>query len=205
MSDFKIEWLHEYLSTPPTVIFDVGAFNGGDALGFKRHFPAAAVYAFEADPRNYERCRTVGAHGVFTVHTAISDFIGETTFYSSGGRSEYEASGSTLAPTDRQKSDFPDMTFTDVGKVPCTTLFAFTQVLGIKHIDFLHMDVQGAESRVLRGMCPLRPTLVFLEKSEGFHYEGASGPDELNALMNSLGYDLVRELQYDNLYLLRRS
>jgi len=203
MSDFRLEWLHEYLPKPPSVIFDVGAFNGEDALGFKRHFPAALVYAFEADPRNFEKCREVGAQGVFAVHTAVSDFVGLTPFYSSGGRVEYEASGSTLPPTETQKTDFPEMTFIQVNPVPCTTLKVFTQILGIKHIDLLHMDVQGAEARVLRGMQDLRPTLVYLEKSEGDHYEGASSVDQLNSLMTELGYSLVKELQYDNLYLHR--
>jgi FkbM family methyltransferase len=196
-----MEWLHEYLNKFPQVIFDVGAFNGEDALGFKRHFPSAAVYAFEADPRNFEKCRKVGEHGVFAIHTAVSDFVGEVSFYSSGGRNEYEASGSTLPPTERQLKDFPEMTFTKVGPVPCTTLKVFTQALGIKHVDFLHMDAQGAEAKVLHGMQDLRPTLVYLEKSEGLHYEGASSVEELNNLMTSLGYRLVRELQYDNLYL----
>jgi len=201
MSDFQIEWVSEYLKRYPEVIFDVGAFNGGDALNFKQHYPLAAVYAFEADPRNYEKCKNVGAHGVFTIHTAVTDYVGEISFYSSGGRTEYEASGSTLPPTERQKQDFPEMTFTEVGKVPCTTLWAFTQATGIKHIDFLHMDAQGAEAKVLRGMQNLRPTLVYLEKSEGLHYEGASSVEELNKLMDELGYKLVRELLYDNLYL----
>jgi FkbM family methyltransferase len=187
----------------PEVIFDVGAYNGGDALNFKRHFPHASVYAFEADPRNYQSCKNVGPHGVLTIHTAVSDFVGEVSFYSSGGRSEYEASGSTLPPTEQQKKDFPEMTFTDIGRVPCTTLWAFTQAVGIKHIDFLHMDAQGAEAKVIRGMQSLRPTLVYLEKSEGDHYEGASSVDQLNSLMTELGYSLVKELQYDNLYLHR--
>jgi len=201
MSDFKIEWLHEYLKKFPEVIFDVGAYNGGDALNFKQHFPQAEVFAFEADPRNFEKCKSVIPHGVFAINSAVSDFVGETIFYSSGGRSEYEASGSTLSPTDQQKKDFPEMTFTDIGKVPCTTLWTFTQAVGIKNIDFLHMDAQGAEAKVLRGMQALRPTLVYLEKSEGDHYEGASSVVQLNSLMAELGYSLVKELQYDNLYL----
>jgi FkbM family methyltransferase len=203
MSDFRMDWIHEYMKKTPEVIFDVGAFNGEDALAFKRHFPSAAVYAFEADPRNYSKCKLVGQHGVVTVPVAVTDYIGETHFFSSGGRIEYEASGSTLPPTERQKQDFPEMTFTDVGKVPCTTLWAFTQATGIQHIDFLHMDAQGAEAKVLRGMQTLRPTLVYLEKSEGLHYEGASSVEDLNKLMNELGYLLVKELLYDNLYLLK--
>jgi FkbM family methyltransferase len=204
MSDFRVEWLGEFLKRIPEVIVDIGAFNGEDCAHFKRCFPNAHVYAFEADPRNYARAKSAEQYGVHVFHCAVTDYTGETVFYSSGGRSEFEASGSVLRPTERLQTDYREMTFTEHNKIQCVTLFDFAAREGIKHIDFLHMDVQGAESRVLRGMGPLRPTLIFLEKSEGLHYEGASGPDELNLLMDSLGYNLVRELLYDNLYLLRQ-
>lgn len=203
MSDFKIEWIDTYLCKNPMVIFDVGAFNGEDALQFKRRFPYASVYAFEADPRNFEKCKEIRSHGVNVSHKAVLDYTGETVFYSSGGRKEYEASGSALRPTAKQYSDFPEMTFQDVGKVPCITLWDFCHVEKISGIDLLHMDVQGAEAKVIKGMGFLRPLMIFLEKSESLHYEDAAQVSTLNQLMANLGYELVKELEFDNLYVYR--
>jgi 2-O-methyltransferase len=203
MSDFKMAWIGEYLHANPKVILDIGAFNGEDALAFKRHYPYADVYAFEADPRNFSRCQTVASYGINIFHLAVSDYVGQTPFYSSGGRIEYEASGSTLKPTPRQLSDFPEMSFTEVGMIPCTTLWDFCTEHSIANIDLLHMDVQGAEGRVIEGMKDIRPSIVFLEKSESHHYETATSVDTLNKLMLDRGYSLVKELEFDNLYVLK--
>src|SRR5262245_34445362 len=51
-SGFNIAWIGE-LGLVPKVIFDIGAYDGGDAVRFKQKFPDAHVVSFEADPVRY--------------------------------------------------------------------------------------------------------------------------------------------------------
>ena len=52
------------LCPDPSVIFDIGSYDGGDAVRFKKAFPGAQVYAIEASKERFEQvariCRPLG-------------------------------------------------------------------------------------------------------------------------------------------------
>jgi hypothetical protein len=77
------------------------------------------------------------------------------------------------------------------------------QKKSIKEIDLVHLDVQGAEEKVIIGAKNTKMRIVFAEVSEEDSYVGAGKRSSLDALMYEKGYVLVKELKFDNLYLLK--
>ena len=66
------------------VLFDIGACDFSEGIGFKRTFPNSDVYSIEADKINYERhYRVANKFGVKTFNVAFSDENGTATFYPS--------------------------------------------------------------------------------------------------------------------------
>jgi len=53
MSDFDLGWLNQYFDETGLVVFDIGAFDGGDSVRFVNHPKVTEVHAFEASPRNF--------------------------------------------------------------------------------------------------------------------------------------------------------
>ena len=65
-------------------ICDVGSMDGSDALRFQAAAPSAAVYAFEAHPRNLaamRATRSLSASNIQTVEMAVTNFDGEAEFF----------------------------------------------------------------------------------------------------------------------------
>lgn len=93
----------------------------------------------------------------------------------------------TLVPEDEQETVF------------VITLDSLCRKFGIDHIDLLKIDVQGYESRVLRGAKNiLRHTdRVIIEILLSPHYEGQSDPEEIRSLLNDAGLRFRRELHRD--------
>jgi len=94
-SQFNMTWLDE-LRIYPKVIFDVGAYDGGDSIRFKYRFPDARVVAFEADP---ERHRIVAYNvepfGIACVNAAVYDRDAPVPLYQShDGRFAADKAGS---------------------------------------------------------------------------------------------------------------
>ena len=75
---------------------------------------------------------------------------------------------------------------TEVVEVPLETLDGYCAARGITRLDFIKIDVEGAEHLVIRGaektMQSLRPTIIF-------EYNVESGP-EAYSLLEKLGYGL---------------
>lgn len=140
------------------VILEIGANDGTDTLRFASLFPTAQIYAFEPDPRAVEVFRSkVNNPNVFLFDTVLSDVEGEVEFYQSSGTppdavegEEWHRSGSIKAPKEHL-STFPWCKFEKKIVVKSTTLDNWRKREGIKNIDFIWCDVQGAELNVIRG------------------------------------------------------
>lgn len=200
MTDFQFHWCEQYIPWKPSIIFDIGSYDGNAALQFKQRYPEAQVYAFEASPTVYSGFRQkeeLRTQIVYT-HLALSDSEGQTIFYESSGVND--CSGSILKSTHKRD----DMKFSAGVPVPMTTLENFCRNNGVNFIDVIHMDVQGAEYKVMKGLGNLRPKMVFAETAEYENYDGSLTRDDLDNLMASLGYRVELRLQYDTLYILNK-
>ncbi len=154
-----------FLAADTLTILDVGACEGLSSVRYARQFPNAKVYAFEPIPTNIARIKThlkkYGIQNVSIIPDCLSDEAGEATFYVSSGTPEafqnedlnwdYGNKSSSLLPPVEGTGIHPWLKFREKIKVKTRRLESFCTENQITEIDFIHMDVQGAELKVLEG------------------------------------------------------
>ena len=201
-TEFKVAWFYKFFQpTDPIVIFDLGAYNGNEALHFHKAMPNAKIYSFEASPRNIQNCtkNLLNHPKIQLTHAAVSDLDGEIEFHDSVG--QHDGSGSILKPTPAVFTNYPGMAFNPPTKVKSVRIDTFCKQNHITNIDFIHMDIQGAEKKALLGMGSFRPRLLYLETCAGDLYETAQSKEALDQFLETLGYTVAENLKYDTLYL----
>jgi FkbM family methyltransferase len=129
-------------SAQPATVFDVGANVGDWALMANRFLPAARIYAFELSPPTFEQLRqnTRACGAIQPVNLGLSDHDGKTTFY------HYpDKPGETSLIAHPFQAGGVEL------KGQLCVGDAFCAEHGIQQIDLLKLDVEGAESFVVRG------------------------------------------------------
>lgn len=132
------EWLFDYTPGPTDIVVDAGAGFGEEAIIFSDM--AATVYAIEAHPDTF-RCleQTVtrsGRTNVVPLHLALADADGELTI----SNGEDHLGNSIVTGTDLQGF-----------KVPARSLETLCRDHGLSRIDFLKINIEGAERLAIRG------------------------------------------------------
>ena len=148
------------------VVLDIGACEGEDSIRYRRMFPMAMVYSFEPLPSNLSRIEDNLLHFgvddlIEVLPFALSDTEGSAMFYVSSGVPPQKRndenwnygnkSSSLLEPTIGLKENYAWLDFQETIEVKTKRLDAFCQEKNLQQIDFIHMDVQGAELKVLEG------------------------------------------------------
>jgi len=149
------------------------------------------------------------------VPLALSDRAGVATFHVSSGRPPEEFAGadwnygnksSSLLPPAAKDPMYGWIEFKEAITVRTETLDAFCAARGIGRIDFIHMDVQGAERLVLAGAGEMLPRIgaLWLEVSDKPLYAGQMLRPEIEAFMQAhgfaLGCEVRREIEGDQFY-----
>lgn len=150
-------------------VFDIGAGRGEDTLSFSRAVGAAGrVIAIEAHPASYELleafCRYNHLTNVIPLHLAVMDEPGHTSMVESpdwrGHAIQIQGSPTAI-------------------RVPADTLDRICESHNIQYIDFLKMNIEGAEKFALLGasrmICQTRSLCIachdFLaDRGLGEHY-----------------------------------
>jgi FkbM family methyltransferase len=133
---------HEYVPKPGDVVFDVGAGVGDTSLLFSRFVgERGKVVAIEAHPETFEwlsrLCEINDLENVTPLQVAVSDREGEIVI----------SDEATLSNSMVDRGD------ADAGvTVPARRLDDIARELGIETIDFLKMNIEGAERLALGGM-----------------------------------------------------
>lgn len=222
LSEPETELLRLYRPAAAVTILDIGACEGEDTVRYARRFPRARLFAFEPLPANQALVRAnlqrYGVTSAELVPLALSDRRGEATFHVSSGRPPEKFAGdnwnygnkssSLLAPA-AETPMYGWVEFKETITVPTETLDGFCAARGLGRIDFIHMDVQGAEHLVLRGGARTLPrvTAIWLEVSRRELYHGQALETEIGRLMRQHGFILCREsyrsdgVEGDHLYL----
>ncbi len=160
------------------VIFDIGSCEGEDSIKYAKFFPNSKIYSVEALPKNLELIHKnlsfFNINNVEIVPFALSDSNGTAKFYVSSGQPEsaqtsadwdYGNKSSSLLPPSDTLSVLPWLKFENSIEVKTTTLRDICLERCITSVDFIHMDVQGAELKVLQGAGALikRIKVIWLE------------------------------------------
>ncbi len=201
-------------------VLDIGACEGEDSLRYARLFPRARVFAFEALPENQELVRAHFARHsdgrCELVPVALSAENGTATFHVSSGAPEDKPQGedwdygnksSSLLPPGKVGRDWiPWLKFHRAITVPTRRLDDFCRERGLAAVDYMHIDVQGAEWLVLQGARDILPATrcIWMEVAETELYEGQRARSEVEAFLTAQGFRPVRrdthDLESDVLY-----
>lgn len=162
-----------------SVVLDIGAHIGYYTLLFaKRVGPHGKIYAFEPDPTNFALLKkNVEANhyqNVVLVNKAVSDKTGKGTLYlsqyASGDHRTYARPGRKSVPVKTAKID-------EVVK---------------EKVDFVKMDVQGAEAKALAGMQNVLKKSPHVKLLMEFWPKGLRGhgndPEEMLKTLQRVGF-----------------
>jgi 2-O-methyltransferase len=169
--------LYQIIKTDLPTIFEIGAHHGEDSEHFARMLPKANLFMFEPDQRCIQEIQRLGWRGRL-IQKAVSDTDGNELFYPSktiNGKFNHDGSGSILKPKEHL-TIFTDVGFGEPYIVPTVTLDNFCMMNHIYRINFVWMDVQGAEAKVFRGgemIFRAGVEYVFTEYDNVELYEGA--------------------------------
>lgn len=181
---FETKVVQRFLK-PGQVFVDVGAHIGYySVLAAEIVGPMGIVHAFEPAPENIKllKLNVAGFGNVVRIHPcAVSDHVGCTNLYLSE-----ENSG------DHRLYEMADRKSVNVDIVNLDSIDEFKN----KSIDFIKIDVQGEECRVLRGGQELlrqSPDVIGLIELSPEHLRLAgSSPKELLSILAELGFLIYR-------------
>jgi len=198
-----VDVLRSCIHTPKPVILEIGANDGQHSRWFADLFPQGRIHCFEPDPRATARWRAmIGHRPNVTLHElAIADRDGTATFHQSdgaGGR-HYDASGSIRCPKNHLLVN-PDITFAQNLQIPTQRLDSWCEREHVEEVDFIWMDVQGAELDVIRGgrRTLARTRTIYTEYNALELYEGQVG---LAGILKELGHFSIFRLYPEDVLL----
>lgn len=200
-------------------IFDIGACEGEDSIKYSNLFPNSKIYAFEPLPKNVSLINNnINKHNIkniTVVNKALSNSNGLATFFVSDGKPQgandsdwdYGNKSSSLLEPDKHKESAGFITFDTKIDVETVTLETYCMENNVKGIDFVHMDVQGAELLVLEGAKKLINSVrsIWLEVSNiSLYKDQPLKTDIFNFMIKNnfvLMKDAVGQITGDQLYI----
>lgn len=171
------------------VFVDVGANIGAYSLWAGRHCaPRGMIVAIEADAENF-KCLTTNiainkCHNIHAIRAGVGDSHELLTLYKN-------VTGNNGAHNFCQRG-------VPSGQVECFPLSDLLQQAGVNGVDFLKMDIEGLETKVLAKYfldvpadSPLRPTFLLVEITGGPQTQSEKAG--LRQLIIDNGYTLIWE------------
>ena len=193
------------------IIFDIGAYDFSEGIELKSQFPNADIFGIEADKINFDKHSPEAIKkGIKAYNLAFADFDGKTIFYPSlfdlNKQIDWRFAGSIIKPILKENSNEAinhSVTYDNDGvEVETIRIDTFCEKNSINKRDFIHIDVEGAEDKVLSTLGNFRPEFIF---AETYHfdvknYDNKVNLNEFDDLLDSLGYKVSHRFIYDTLY-----
>ncbi len=192
---------------PNPVVFELGACDGYHSKFILQACKGKPrMFSFEPDPRNIIKCISALAPlNIDFVPDAVGNKTGPVMFHLAHLDSAQNTGSSSISPFKRQTEIFPWCTEIGQIAVKCWRLDDFCAEYKVDHIDFIWMDVQGAEAMVIDGARQiLAKTRYLYTEFEGVDKEHATDCYEdsstLDRILNLLpGWQIVKVYDYDAL------
>lgn len=119
-----------FLPKPEDIVIDCGAYDGGTAVRFVNM--GCKVYSFEMERGNYQKARKLAEEKNFVIENLALGAFNHSIHYSANGiASRIDAQGSETAQV--------------------VTIDNYVREKNLPRVDFIKMDVEGAELDILRG------------------------------------------------------
>lgn len=205
-SPLKRDLLKLFKKRDKLIILDIGGCEGEESIRYSRIFPLSSIYIFEPLPENQkivaENFIKYKVKNIELVPLAVSNQNGISQFYVSSGRPENQSnnldwdfgnkSSSLLLPECNNNPHW--LKFNDKIDVETITLENFFIRNKIIEIDFVHMDVQGAELKVLMGANEhiKKIKAIWLEVANIELYKGQPLRSDIEFFMKSNGFCLMK-------------
>jgi FkbM family methyltransferase len=184
------------------IIFDIGSCEGEDAIRYSSLFPDATIYAFEPVPDNiallHSNIERRSKTNIRVHELALSDQAGSAILHVSSGHPpgtpasdwDYGNKSSSLLLPDQHLEVHPWVTFDRTIEVKTDTIARILESEGLDRIDFVHLDVQGAELMVLAGAGPFleRIGAVWMEVEAIPLYRGQPLKRDVQRFMAAHGF-----------------
>ena len=188
------------------IIVEIGAHYGEDSARFLKVFTGITLHCIEPDPRNIQAIRKyLNDPRMKTHELAISNKDGEADFHLSYNK---EITNKTLQKYGWiSKEDYINLNLNSSGasslklgyplhhktvKVKTSRLDTWMRECKISRIDFLWIDVQGAEKEVIEGLGSAIIDFIWVEYGET-EYEGSLTRKQTISLLVQKGYKLVKK------------
>ena len=198
-----------FSSCSPDVVLDIGACEGEDSIRYKLLFPSARIIAFEPIPSNLTRIQhnlqRFDISGIEVMPVALAASDGNAELHISSGQPsgvpgntdwDYGNKSSSLLKPSALMGRFHNwLRFDSTLTVPTRQLDSLLAERGIESVDFIHMDVQGAEMLILSGSTKALPSVacLWLEVGTNEIYEGQPPAADTQSFLESLGFIRIME------------
>jgi len=203
------------------IIFEIGAHYGEDTLDMLRVFDSPKIYCFEPDPRSLNFL-----HKYFSANSIDAEIV-DVALFNKNGESDFLMSYApypegVALPEKYQwidENDYRSFRLNNAGgsslkkgheavkdaetvSVQTMRLDTWAQENNITHVDFIWVDVQGAEREVVEGgeQTLKNTSFVWIEYGET-KYEGAMTRGQTIEFFSRIGFEYV--MSRDNNMLFR--
>ena len=188
-----LEFLKEELPENP-IIIEAGSHEGHDTIRMASLWPKGKIFAFEPIPEiiTVLQSKVRAFKNVSVVEVALSDENNQSNMYVSTGRSN--GSSSLLKPKEHIEIH-PDVFFVNQISVQTILLKDFLNGNRIDHVDFMWLDLQGMEYKVLSASSDILGAVnyIFCEVSLIETYEEVMKYPEFKLWMKKNGFEVVEE------------
>jgi FkbM family methyltransferase len=188
--------LQDRYGVKPKGVLHIGANVGEEAQAYKKAGIKNVVWV-EANPEIYKTLvMNVAGYGHKTFNFCAGDENKEVVLHIANNNGQ----SSSILALGTHKKQHPEVKFTHDISVPMMRIDSFfsyvpgqSERYDLKDIDYLSLDIQGAELKALHGMGSLLGQFkwAYIEVNKAAVYENCPHVNEVDAYMKSFGFRRV--------------
>jgi FkbM family methyltransferase len=193
--EINLDWIVENFNKESFTFFEIGLAGIQQSMSFelKKRIPKGKYCTFEAAEYWHDLNEEIALkHKINYYKYAVCDIDGEVLFYPSLTQNGqvHTLSSSIFELYKGPHCNTFGKEYGEPYMVNSIKLETFCRENNITP-DFIHIDVEGAELKVLSNMGKYKPKCIWTEICGFAHYDTKTSIDEFNSFMESIGYYLV--------------